>query len=91
MLMLPAPLLSCPALHNNPQLQVGQALQAVTEGAGDDEDLRAAAAAATGAFAKHCRCVGTLLRQPCFIGCGDRTMCSGAGCKQLLSVAPFPV
>lgn len=40
---------------NNTMLQVGQALQAVTEGAGDDEDLRAAAAAATGAFAKYCR------------------------------------
>ncbi|PRW50843.1 Translational activator GCN1 isoform A [Chlorella sorokiniana] len=34
--------------------KVGQALQAVTAAAGDDEDLRAAAAAATGAFAKHC-------------------------------------
>ena len=34
--------------------KVGQALAAVTAGAGEDEDLRRAAAAATGAYAKHC-------------------------------------
>ena len=36
------------------RLQVGQALQAVTAVAGDDEELRAAAAGTTGAYAKHC-------------------------------------
>lgn len=41
-----------------PCVQVGQALQSVTAAAGDDEDLRASAAAATGAFAKHCRYAG---------------------------------
>lgn len=35
--------------------KVGAALQAVTAGAGDDEELRAAAAGATGAYAKYCR------------------------------------
>ncbi len=34
--------------------KVGQALRAVTDGAGDDEEVRAAAAGATGAFARHC-------------------------------------
>ena len=49
----PAPHLS-PARACHPQ--VGQALKSVVAGAGDDEELRTAAAAATGAFAKHCRC-----------------------------------
>lgn len=34
--------------------QVGQSLHAVVAGAGDDKELRGAAAGAAGAFAKHC-------------------------------------
>ncbi|KAL4444093.1 hypothetical protein ABPG75_011830 [Micractinium tetrahymenae] len=34
--------------------KVGQALRAVIDAAGDDEEVRAAAAGATGAFARHC-------------------------------------
>lgn len=34
--------------------KLGQALRAVIDSAGDDEEVRAAAAGATGAFARHC-------------------------------------
>lgn len=53
--------------------KVGAALKAVTSAAGEDEDLRSAAAGAAGAFAKHCspaELVAVLEAGPLGVGSG---------------------